>query len=60
MSEFSISRIITHHFHGENEDGDTGIVYDMIIGLYFMEKIGLIYNFKQNVLEWDETYAYRK
>ena len=32
MPEFSIRKIIFHHFHVDNNEGESVIEYDMIIG----------------------------
>ena len=55
MQYFYIIRITTHRFHSENEEGDIGIGYDMIIVKYLMVKIWLIENLRHNILEWNEN-----
>ena len=32
MLEFSSSKIILHHFHDNNNEGELGVYYDIIIG----------------------------
>ena len=55
MTEFSISKIITHLFHDDYNEGDTYIGYNMIIGSYLMLQIVLIVYFKHKVLERDNS-----
>ena len=47
--------IITHSFHVDKKEGDSGIVYAMIILHDLMVHIDLKANFGRQVLEWDET-----
>ena len=53
MLEFSISKIILHQFHVDNNEGELGVGYDMIIGRDLMVQLGLSANFKNEVLQWD-------
>ena len=52
MAFFSISKILPHQFYvdkkGESENG-----YAMIIGREIMVQIGLMEDFKRQVLQWD-------
>ena len=41
LTEFSTRKLITHHFHVDDEQKGADIGYNMIIGLDFMTKIGL-------------------
>ena len=41
MLEFSIRKIIEHRFHVDNDKGELGIGYDMIIGCDLMLQLGL-------------------
>ena len=53
MTELSRSKIIEHQFHVENDKGESGIGYDMIICRDLMVKLGLLADFKRKVLQWD-------
>ena len=53
MPEFSSSNIIEHRFNVDNDKGELGISYDMIIGRDLMVKLGLSAEFKLQVLQWD-------
>ena len=53
MLEFSISNIINHQFHVDNDEGELGIGYVMIIGRDLMLQLGLAAYFKHKVLQWD-------
>ena len=53
MSEFSSRSIIPHRFHVDNNEGELGIGYDMIIGRNLMVQIGLSDDFKRQVLQRD-------
>ena len=53
MSEFSSIKIMEHLFHVNNNKGESGIGYDMIIGRDLMLQLGLLANFKRQVLQWD-------
>ena len=54
MPYFSISKIISHHFHVNKNEGDTDIGYGMIICYNIIVNIGLVDNFKCKVIEWNE------
>ena len=51
MPDFYSSNIISHQFHVDNNEGETGIGYDMIIGRNLMAQLGLSYDFKHQVLQ---------
>ena len=51
MLEFSIIKITLHHFHVDNNEGESGIGYDMIIGRDLMVQLGLSADFKFQVLQ---------
>ena len=53
MLEFSIIKITLHHFHVDNNEGDLGIGYNMIIGCYLMVHIYLLNYFKCHVLQFN-------
>ena len=53
MLEFYSSKIISHHFHIDNNEVESEIGYDMIIVRYLMVQLGLLYGFKNQVLQWD-------
>ena len=52
MPEFSIRKIIPHHFHVDNYKGKSGIGYDIIIGNDLMVQLGPSSNFKCQLLQW--------
>ena len=60
MPEFSSSKIINHHFHVDNEKGESGIGYDMTIGCDLMVQLGLTADFKHQVLQWDGATVHLK
>ena len=60
MPEFSSSKIINHHFHVNNNKGDLGIGYSMIIGRDLMVQIGLTANFKHQFLQWGGATVHMK
>ena len=51
--EFSISKITSHQFQVNNNEGEQGTVYYMIIVANLMVELILIADFKLHVLEWD-------
>ena len=51
MTEFSISKIILHPCHVENNEGESGIGCDMIIGRNLMVHLGISDKFKNQVLQ---------
>ena len=53
IPEFSSSKIISHRFHVDNNEGESFISYDMIIGCDLMTKIGPLADFNYIVLQWD-------
>ena len=55
MPEFSISRIINHHLHVDNDKGESDIGYDMIIGHELMVKLCLMADFKLQLIQWNGT-----
>ena len=55
IPEFSIRKIILHYFQIVNNEGKSGIGYDMIIGRDLMVQLGLLGDFKLQVLQWDGT-----
>ena len=55
MPEFSSSKIINHHFYVNNDKGESGIGYDMIICRDLMVHLGLTANFKRQFLQWDNA-----
>ena len=52
MLEFSGSKKINHRFHIDNDKGESGIGYDMIIVRELMVQLGLAANFKRQVFQW--------
>ena len=55
MPEFSSSNIILSQFNVDNNKVELVIGYDMIIGRDLMVHIGLMNNFKRQVLQWYGT-----
>ena len=53
MPQFSISKIILHQFHIDNNKGESCIGYDIIIGLGLIVQLGLWTKFKRQALQWD-------
>ena len=45
IPDFSISKIILHHFCADNDEGESGIGYDMIIDCDLMVHLGLTVDF---------------
>ena len=60
MTELSSSKIINHQFHVDNEKGELGIGYDMIIGRDLMVQLGPTAEFKRQVLQWDGATVHMK
>ena len=60
MLEFSSNKIVNHRSHINNDKGGSGIKYDMIIGCGLMVQIGLMANFKHQVLQLDGTTVHMK
>ena len=60
MTKFSSSKMINHRFHVDNNKGDSGIGYDMIIGRDLMVQIGPAAEFKHQVLQWDGATVHMK
>ena len=44
---------MNHRFHVDNDEGESGIGYDVIIDRDLMVKLGLTSDFKRQVLQWD-------
>ena len=60
MPEFSSSKIINHRFHVDNNKGESGIGYDIIIGRGLMVQIDLKADFKRQILQWYGATAHMK
>ena len=60
MPEFSGSTIINHSFHVDNDKGESGIGYEIIICRYLMVQLGLTAGFKRQVLQWDDNTVHMK
>ena len=60
MPELYGRKIINHLFHVDNDEGESVIVYDMIIGHDLMVQLGLMDDFKRQVLQWDGTNVHMK
>ena len=60
MPELSSSNIINHRFYVDNEKGESGIGYDIIIGRGLMVQLGLTAKFKRQVLQWDVATVHMK
>ena len=52
MPYFSSSKIILHRFHVDNNEGESDIGYSIIIGRDLMVQLGLLADFKHQVLQW--------
>ena len=52
MIDLSSINIIEHRFHVNNNKGESGIGYGMIISRDLMIQLGLSNNFKCQVLKW--------
>ena len=53
MPYFSIRNIILHHFHVDNNEGKSGIGYEIIIGHDMMVQLLLSDDFNDQVRQWD-------
>ena len=53
MPYFSSSKIISHRFNIDNNECESGISYDTIIGCDLMVHLGILSNFKCQYLQWD-------
>ena len=60
MPELSSNKIINHLFHVDNDKGESGIGYDMIIGRDLIVQIGLTATFKRQVLQWNGATVHMK
>ena len=60
MPEFSIRKTINHPFHVDNDKGESGIGYDMIIGRDMMVQLGLTTKFRIQFLQWDGVTVHMK
>ena len=57
MPEYSISKIIQHRFHVNNDIGELGIGYDMTTGRDLMVKLVLLDDLKRQLTFWDGVSA---
>ena len=53
IPEFSSSNIISNCFQVDNNEGKSGVGYYMIIVCDLMVQLGLLVDFKRQVLQWD-------
>ena len=53
IPEFSTRKIIEHRFHVDNNKGESGIGYEIIIGCDLMVQLGLLTKFKHQLFQWD-------
>ena len=60
MPEFYIRKIIDYCFRVDNDKGELGIGYDMIVGRDLMVQLGLTADFKRQVLKWDGATVHMK
>ena len=60
MPEFSGNKIIHHSFHVDNDKRESGIGCDMIIGRDLMVHLGLMDNFRRQVLQRDGATVHMK
>ena len=52
MPDFSINKIILHRFHVDNNEGESGIGYAIIIVHNLMIQLVLTVKFKHQFLHW--------
>ena len=55
MPELYTIKIINHRFHVDNNKGESGVGYDMIIFRDLMVQLGFTSKFKYQILHWDES-----
>ena len=60
IPELSGSKIINNWFHVDNDEGELDIGYDMIIGCDQMVQLGLMADFKRQILQWDGATIHMK
>ena len=60
IPEFSGSKIVNHRFHVDNDEDESDIGYYMIIGYDVMVQLGLMANYKCQVLQSDCTTVHIK
>ena len=60
MLDFSSINIINHCVYVKNDKFDSGISYDMIIFRDLMVELGMMGNFKLQILKWDFITVYMK
>ena len=60
MPEIYGRKIINHRFHIDNDEGESGIGYDMIIGRNLMVQLVLTADFTHQVLKWDSATVHMK
>ena len=53
VPDFYIRKIINHQFHVNNDKGESGIGYDIIIGHELIMQLGLTADFKRQILQWE-------
>ena len=53
MPEFFSRNVTNHRFYVDNDKGESGIGYDMIISRDLMVQLSLTADFKRQVLRWD-------
>ena len=57
---FLSESLLINRFYVDNNNGESGIGYDMIIGRDLMVQIFLMAYFKRQVLQWDVTTVHMK
>ena len=55
MTDFSRSKIISHLFHVDSNQGESSIGYNMIVGSDPMVHLVLMEYFKHQVIHWDRA-----
>ena len=60
MPELSSRNIINHRFYVNNDKGESGIGYNMIICRDLIVQLGLADDFKHQVLQWDGATVHMK
>ena len=60
VPEVSGIKTINHRFHADNDKGESGTGYDMLIGGDLMVQLGLTVEFKHQFFQWDGATVHMK
>ena len=60
MTDLSSRRVIDHRLHVDNDKVNSGIGYAMIIGRDLIVQLGLMDDFKYQLLQWDDDKVHMK